>query len=207
MLVKLSGSLMVPIAFLRTRDWRYLIIPPAIFVLVFAPFIISGGETAVTNVAQRGTQHPFRFRGISLGALWETMRNVDSRTGLAIYSVALVVCVTVLLVIIYRKPLGLFEDMAMLTTGVLILAPNLHNGYLLILVLMMAPLVRKYRLHAFYFSFGFLALLADMFKWPIENFEIAFGLMVATFLIMIMSVVWLRRQAKSAGNQYDIPKS
>lgn len=198
MLIKLSGSLMIPVAFLRSRDWKYLIIPPAIFVAVFAPFIISGGQTAVTNVTQKGTQHPFRFRGISLGALWEKIQGSVPPISVTIYSVVFLVVVGLILLLIYRKPLGLFEDMSLLATGVLMAAPNLHNGYLLILVLMMTPLVHKYRLHLFYFLFGFLALVADMYKWPIENFKIAFGLMIATFIFMILAMVWVRRPFKFA---------
>ena len=202
MLIKLSGSLMIPVAFLRSRDWKYLLIPPAIFVAVFAPFIISGGQTAVTNVTQKGTQHPFRFRGISLGALWEKIQGSVPPASVTIYSVVFLIVVGLILLLIYRKPLGLFEDMSLLATGVLMAAPNLHNGYLLILVLMMTPLVHKYRLHLFYFLFGLLALVADMYKWPIENFTIAFGLMIATFIMMILAMVWVRRPFKFT-NQLD----
>lgn len=197
MLIKLSGSLMIPVAFLRTRDWRYLIVPVLIFGGVFAPFIISGGETAVSNVTQRGTQHPFRFRGISLGALWEKISGAQSSTVLTLYSIVLIICVLAVMWIIYRRPMGWFEDMALLTTAVLMLAPNLHNGYLLILVLMLTPLVRKYRLQSFYFLFAFLALVADMYKWPVENFEIAFGLMLGTFITMILAMVWVRKTQKT----------
>ncbi len=197
MLIKLSGSLMIPVAFLRSRDWKYLLIPPAIFAAVFAPFIISGGQTAVTNVTQKGTQHPFRFRGISLGALWEKIQGGAPPSSVVIYSAVLVTLVGLILLLIYRKPAGLFEDMSLLATGVLLSAPNLHNGYLLILVLMMTPLVHKYRLQWFYFIFGLSALIADMYKWPIENFKIAFGLMVITFVAMILAMVRVRRPYKS----------
>lgn len=198
MLVKLSGSVMIPVAFLRTRDWRYLVIPPAIFAAVFAPFIISGGQTAVTNVTQRGTQHPFRFRGISLGALWEKMYGPGTQTALLLYSLVWVVAVALVLLLIYRRPSGWFEDMVLLTTVVLIFAPKMHNGYLLILVLMMTPLVRKYRLGIFYFSFALLALLADMYKWPVENFPLAFGLMAGTFMVMMGAAIWIRWSAGRA---------
>ena len=90
------------------------------------------------------------------------------------------------------------EDMTLLTAVVLMLAPNLHNGYLLILVLMMTPLVKKYRMQGFYFSFALLALIADMYKWPIENFSIAFGLMLTTFIIVAIAMIWLRWPRQSA---------
>lgn len=197
MLIKLSGSLMIPVAFLRSRDWKFLIVPAAIFGTVFAPFIISGGETAVNNVTQKGTQHPFRFRGISLGALWEKIQGQPLEQAVIIYSAVLIISVALILLLIYRKPLGLMEDMTLLTATVLMLAPNLHNGYLLILVLMMTPLVEKYRMQGFYFAFALTALIADMYKWPIENFPIAFSLMLATFIILLLAMIWLRRTKTS----------
>jgi Gpi18-like mannosyltransferase len=199
MLVKLSGALMIPVAFARTRDWKYLVIPIVIFGMVFAPFIVAGGETAVSNIAQKGTQHPFRFRGISLGALWSAMHGEATRTGLIVYSTVMVVGVALILILIARKPLGLFEDMSLLTAVVLMLAPNLHCGYLLILVLMMTPLLHKYRMEGFYFLFGLLALVADMYKWPVENFEIAFGLVLATFGVIALAMVRLRWPRKATG--------
>ena len=107
------------------------------------------------------------------------------------------------LLIIWRRPMGWFEDMALLTTAVMICAPNLHNGYLLILVLMMTPLVRKYRIQVFYFSFGLLALLADMYKWPIENFQIALALMIGAFIAMILAMVWVRKSPQLAADRVD----
>jgi hypothetical protein len=200
MLVKLSGSLMIPVAFLRTRDWKYLVIPAVIFGMVFAPFIVAGGQTAFSNVAQKGTQHPFRFRGISLGALWGAMHGEATQTGLIVYSMVMVVGVALILILIARRPLGLFEDMSLLTAVVLMLAPNLHCGYLLILVLMMTPLLHQYRMEGFYFSFSLLALVADMYKWPIENFEVTFALVLATFIVLILAMIRMRWPRKTAGS-------
>ena len=84
------------------------------------------------------------------------------------------------------------EDLTLLTTAVLVLSPKLHCGYFCIPVLTMAPLVRRYRLAPFYFLCSTLALTADMYKWPVEDFDVAFGLMVAAFLVLIGAMVWVR---------------
>lgn len=201
LLIKLWGALMIPIAFLRTRDWRYLIIPPIVFGLVFAPFLIAAGRSAVFwDFTKRDTQHPFQFGGISLGALWSRAHDGRPPMSITAYSAVLVIGVAIVLALIVWKPLGLLEDLTLLTTSVLLLSPKLHCGYFSLLVLMMAPLLHKYRIAGFYFLFSLLALIADMYKWPVENFAVAFDLMVGAFLILIAAMVWLRwpRKAESA---------
>ncbi len=193
LLIKLSGALMMPIAFLHTRDWRYLIIPLIVFGLVFAPFLVAAGESAVFWDVSRGrTQHPFQFRGVSLGALWSRAHEGRPPISLAAYSAVLVIGAAIVLALIIWKPLGLLKDLSLLTIAGLLLSPKLHCGYFSLVVLTMAPLVRKYRMEAFYFIFGLLALVADMYKWPIENFSAAFGLMLGTFLVLVTTMVWLR---------------
>ncbi len=201
LLIKLSGAVMIPIAFLRTRDWRYLIIPPIIFGLVFAPFLIAAGQSAVFwDVTKRDTQHPFQFGGISLGALWSRAHEGRSLISLAASSAILVIGVAIVLALIAWKPVGLLEDLTLLMTAALLLSPKLHCGYFSLLVLMMAPLLHKYRIEVFYFIFGLLALIADMYKWPIENFAVAFSLMVGVFLVLIAAMIRLRwpRKVESA---------
>ena len=91
LLIKLSGALMIPIVFLRTRDWRYLIIPPIVFGLVFVPFLLAAGESAIFwDVSKERTQHPFQFRGVSLGALWAQAHEGQPPIGLAAYSAVLI---------------------------------------------------------------------------------------------------------------------
>jgi hypothetical protein len=197
LLIKLSGALMIPIAFLRTRDWRFLVIPPIVFGLVFAPFLLSAGKSAIFWDVTRGrTQHPFQFRGVSLGALWAGWHGGEPLLSLPVYSAILIVGVGIVLALIVWRPLGFLEDLALLTTAVLLLSPKLHCGYFSLLVLMMAPLLRRYRVSELYFSFGLLALVADMYKWPVENFAIAFDLMIGGYLILIAAVVQLRRRGR-----------
>jgi hypothetical protein len=69
---------------------------------------------------------------------------------------------------------------------------------------MMAPLLRKYRIGELYYSFGFLALIADMYKWPVENFTIAFDLMVGVYLLLIVTMVRLRWQGRT--ENLDAPR-
>ncbi len=198
LLIKLSGALIVPIAFLQTRDWRYLLIPPLVFGLVFAPFLVAAGQSAVFwEVTQKDTQHPFQFGGISLGALWALAHNGEPPISIIVYSALLAVGVVTILAFIAWKPLGLLEDLSLLTTTVLLLSPKLHCGYFSLVVLTMAPLLRKYRLEVPYFIFGLLALIADMYKSPIRNYAVAFGLMAGVYLVLIATLVWLRWPRRS----------
>jgi len=200
LLVKLSGALMIPIAFLRTRDWRYVFIPLVVFGLVFAPFLLTAGRSAVFwDVSQERTQHPFQFRGISLGALWARGHDGRPPIPLTVYSAILVIGVTFALALIAWKPRGALEDLSFLTAAVLLLSPKLHCGYFSILVLTMAPLVRRHRIAVPYFLFGLLALIADIYKWPVENFQVAFWLMVAVFAILVWTVARLRRPLRALG--------
>ncbi|MEE9618055.1 MAG: glycosyltransferase 87 family protein [Anaerolineae bacterium] len=199
-LIKLSGALMIPIVFLRTRDWRYLIIPLIVFGLVFVPFLLAAGESAIFwDVSKERTQHPFQFRGVSLGALWAQAHEGQPPIGLAAYSAVLVVGGAIVLILIAWKPLGLLEDLTLITTAVLLLSPKLHCGYLSLLVLMMAPLLRRYRITALYFLFSLLALIADMYKWPVRNYAVAFGLMAGVFVTLVATMVWMRWSRRTQG--------
>jgi len=203
LLVKLSGALMIPIAFLRTRDWKYLVIPAAVFGLVFAPFLLAAGESAVFwDVSRERTQHPFQFRGISLGALWSRAHEGQPPISLTVYSAILMGGVAVILALIAWKPRGGLEDLTLLTTAVLLLSPKLHCGYFSLLALMMAPLLRKHRITGVYFLFGLLALLADIYKWPVENFPVAFWLMVGVFGLLVWAMVRLRWSYKEEPSGY-----
>jgi hypothetical protein len=198
LLVKLSGALMIPITFLRTRDWRFLVVPPIVFGLVFAPFLISAGRSAIFwDVTKGRTQHPFQFRGVSLGALWAAGHDGKPLVGLPVYSAILIVGVGIVLGLIIWRPLGFLEDLTLLSTAVFLLSPKLHCGYFSLLVLMMAPLLRRYRIGELYFSFGVLALVADMYKWPVESFSVAFGLMIGVYLILVATMVQLRWRSKT----------
>jgi hypothetical protein len=193
LLIKLTGVLMIPIAFLRDRDWRYIIIPPIVFALVFGPFLIAAGRSAIFfDVTQGRTQHPFQFRGVSLGKLWAQGHDGELLVSLPVYSAVLVLGVGIISAFILWKPLGLLQDLTLLTTAIFVLSPKLHCGYFSLLVLTMAPLLRQYRITGLYFVFSALALIADIYKWPIENFSVAFNLMVGVFIILIVIMVRMR---------------
>ncbi|MCK4314605.1 MAG: DUF2029 domain-containing protein [Anaerolineae bacterium] len=193
LLVKLSGALMIPIAFLHTREFRYLVIPPLVLLSVFAPFLIAAGQSgdfwAITKTA---TQHPFELDGISLGVLWARAHEGQSPVSPTVYAAILVIGVALVLALVAWKPQGVLEDLTLLTTTMLLLAPKLHCGYFSLLVLMMAPLLRRYRIAGPYFLFGLLALVADMYKWPAQNYPVAFGLMAGAFVTLATTMVWMR---------------
>jgi hypothetical protein len=170
-----------------------------VFGLVFAPFLLAAGESAVFwDFGKTDTQHPFQFGGISPGALWSKIEGPPTERVLDTYSAVLVVGVVLTLAYIVWKPLGLFEDMSLLTTAVLLLSPKLHCGYFSLLVLMMAPLVRRRRLWLLYFVASLLILIADLFKFPAGNHRMALALVIAGSLAWIALMVWLRWPRRNA---------
>jgi len=100
-------------------------------------------------------------------------------------------------VFITWKRFGIVEDLTILIAMTLILSPKLHTGYFSMLALTMAPLVRSYRFAPLYFAFGLLAVIADFYKWPIENFPIAFWMMVVVLIMIFAIVVRLTRPPES----------
>ena len=118
-----------------------------------------------------------------------------------VYGAVLVTGVALVLALSAWKPQGVIEDLTLLTATMLLLAPKLHCGYFSLLVLMMAPLLRRYRIEGFYFLFGLLALVADMYKWPVQDYTVAFWLMVGVFVILVTVLVqmrWRRRVQEGA---------
>jgi hypothetical protein len=197
LLVKVSGALVLPVAFLRTRDWKYVVVPPVLFALVFAPFVLVAGESAsIWDLTRRDTQHPFYFAGISLWALWARWNEGRPLLDLTAQSVIMVLGVSAALVLIALKPRGLFEDLTLLTTTALLLSPKLHCGYFCILVLFMAPLVHRYRMGVFYLLFGLIALVTDIVKWPLEDWANAFRLIAVVYAVLIAAMAWLLRLAR-----------
>ena len=141
------------------------------------------------DTGTRDNQHPFQFDGVSLGRLWNKGAAVDAQLGLTIPSIIFVVGVAVVLLYVMWKRFGILEDLSILTATVLILTPKLHTGYFSILVLFMTPLLVKKRLVWQFMIFGLLALAADLYKWPIEDFSVAFWTMVVAFILLIWLVV------------------
>jgi hypothetical protein len=205
LLIKLTGGMMIPVAFLNTWNWRYLIIPFIVFGLVFAPFYFQAGEAAVFwDTSREHTEHPFQFGGISLGALWTKWQmSKYADPILTAYSIGFVTGVLLLLGHIAWKPAGLLPDLTLLITGVLLLSAKLHCGYFLFLVFTLAPLVTEDRLLQIgYIGFSLLALTADMFKWPIEDFPVALILMLGVYGLLIATTVTARRQDKATAPGY-----
>lgn len=200
LLIKLTGGMMIPVAFLNTRNWRYLIIPFIVSVLVFAPFYLQAGGAAIFwDTGQEHTEHPFQFGGISLGALWTKWQMAKYADPiLTVYSIGFIGGVLLLLGHIAWKPAGLLPDLALLITGVLLLSAKLHCGYFLFLVFTLAPLVTEDRLLQIgYIGFSLLALIADMFKWPIQNFPVALILMLGVYGLLIATMITARRQDRA----------
>ncbi len=203
LLVKLSACLVIPIACIGSRNWRYLVIPPVLFVLAFVPFFLLAGEDAVFwDLEQHDTEHPFQFGGISIGALWMRAREeggpLDRELHSAIlntYSVILVAGAVTAFLLILLKPRGVLEDLSLLTATVLLLSPKLHCGYLAILALTLAPLVRKYRLEVPYFAFAALALIGDFCSFPLRDYERAMWAMAGMSAALLVTIVQMRRGA------------
>ncbi len=206
LLVKLTGGLLIPVAFFKKRDWRYLIIPPLVFFIVLLPFLLLAGKDAIFwDFTTSGAQHPFQFKGVSLMTLWNAM-NVETRQ-ISILPVAilLVVAVAGAAAIIARSKFGIVEDMIILTTAVFLFSPKLHTGYFSVLVLLMAMLIKDWRLAILYFLFGALALVADFYKWPIIDYQAAFWLMVGVLILMVILTIGLHLQSQREDKITNVP--
>jgi hypothetical protein len=200
MLIKLSGALMMPVAFIHTRDWKYVIIPAVVFGLAFAPYLLTAGESAVFwDVSGDNKQHPFQLHGISLGNLWRHGHNEVPLISLRAHSIILVVGSALAFVFIAWRPLGLPEDLILVTVTGLLLSPKLHTGYFALVVLMMAPLVRRYRVAWLYFPSGLLVMLADMCKSELGAYNVALGLLAGGFLLLICAIVRFRWTGEAEG--------
>jgi Gpi18-like mannosyltransferase len=204
-LVKLSGAFIIPIALIHYRNWRYLVIPPLVFVLVMAPFLIIAGSDAIFfNPGTENAQHPFQLQGVSLGALWNRMQGETGQLPLWFISAAMIIIVAVTLLLIAWKKNGLLQDMILLTTAIYVMSPKLHTGYFSLLIMLMAPLIRKRVTAIFYLLFGAIAIVADFYKWPIADFQIAFWLMVVTLVMLVGLAVSLSVLPQSERTQSNM---
>lgn len=191
LLVKLTGAIPLPIGFWYSKKWQYGIFPPFVFLLGMIPWFITVGRAAMFwDTGTRDNQHPFQFDGVSLGRLWNKGNLFDMQIGLTGPSIIFVGGVCLVLIYVMWQRFGILEDLTLVTAVVLMLTPKLHTGYFSILVLFMAPLVVKHRRISPFLLFGVFALAADLYKWPIENFYVAFSLMLLTFVVLI----WLLTQ-------------
>lgn len=206
MLVKLSGAIVLPVAFLHTRKWVYLVVPFVIFFLVFSPFLaLAGRDAMVWDVTQERREHPFQFRGVSLGALWNSFHDVSQHVPLDVYSVILILGVALAFLFIAWKRFGYLEDISILLAVIFILSPKMHTGYFSILALTLAPLLRPYKLQLSYFALGLIAIVADMYKWPVENISLAFWLMVVTYAITAWIAIRIAREDQSVESASTLP--
>lgn len=194
MAVKLTGAVVLPIAILHSFKWQYFIITPLVFLLILSPFLVLAGEDAMFwDVNQEHAEHPFQYGGVSLGSLWNRFHDEAQQIPVQVPSVIFLIGVGITAVYLTWKRFGVLEDLTILIAIVLIFSPKLHTGYFSMLVLTMALLIRPYRLVPVYFLFGFLALVADFYKWPIENFQIAFLMMVFVLALLLYAVLRLTR--------------
>jgi Gpi18-like mannosyltransferase len=203
-LIKLSGAFIIPVALIHYRNWRYLIVPPLVFTLVMAPFLILAGSDAIFfNPGTDRAQHPFQFKGVSLPALWNQMQGESSQLPLWPVSAAMIIIVAITLIIIAWKRFGILEDMILLTTAIYIVSPKLHTGYFSLLVMLMALLIRSKVTAVLYLLFGAIAMVADFYKWPIADFKMAFWLMVVTLIILVGLAISLTALPRSREVQID----
>jgi len=201
LLIKLSAALMIPVSFLNQRDWRYLVIPLAVFGLVFAPFYFSAGHTAVFwDLSQDHTEHPFQFGGISLGWLWVRGHGEPAGAILWAHSTALIFGVFLVLAMLAWRPGGVFRDLSILLGAVLLLSPKAHAGYFVLLALALAPLVSRYRIRIPFLVFGVLVMLASMMKFPLRAYDLGFILMVANSLVLGAALVRVYQRSVDCGD-------
>jgi hypothetical protein len=200
LLIKLTGVLIIPVAFFQTRDWRYFVIPVVVFSLVFGPFLLAAGKSAVFwDVSGERTEHPFKYRGISLGNLWRRGHDGKPPLSVEVYSAILIAGTAVTLAFIAWKPQGLLEDLTLLTAIILLLSPMVHCGYFSVLALAMAPLLRKYRITGVYLLSGLVFLVADFQKSPLGNYLVAFVLVAVGFALLIAAIVQIRWPRRVGG--------
>ncbi len=186
MLVKLWGALLIPVAFLSTRQWKYLVIPFLVFGLAFAPFLITAGQSALFfNPSTSGGEHPFQLGGISPATLLSELTDYPVVNLIPLLSGLFIFGVLCILGLIAWKQPGILESMALLLVVILLLSPKLHTGYFSILVVTIAPLVRSYKLKIPFFGMGLCALIADFIKFPLHHYALALILILLVDIILV----------------------
>lgn len=192
LLTKLSAALVIPVALWHKRDWRYLVIPPLVFLLGMAPFLLLAGRDAIFwDFTTRDAQHPFQFDGVSLVALWNRGAGETGQISLVPVVVLMIVGIGAVTVFLAWKRFGVLEDLMILVTAIYVLSPKLHTGYFSLLVMLMAPFVRKWWQIALYIFFGGVAVVADFYKWPIVDYQSAFWTMVVALALLVTLTVGL----------------
>ncbi len=204
MLVKLTGALLIPVAFLHRRDWRLLVAPLLIFTLVMLPFVALAGRAAFFwDLQTDNAEHPFQFDGVSLGNLWNKFHPPEQELSVTLMSIVFLLAVAGMASAIVWRPRGLYEDLVLLLIPILIFSPKLHTGYFSLLAVAAAPLLARYRLYIPYFALGVLVLVADFAKFPLRDYPLGLGAMALASLTLIAIAVRLlisnqRADARSA---------
>lgn len=192
LLVKLSAAVVLPVAFLHHRKWHYAILPGIVFAAGMAPFLLLAGRDAIFwDFGTGGAQHPFQYRGVSLVGLWNQFHT--EQIPLLPMSILLVAATAVAALYIAWKQPGILQGVIILVAAVFLFSPKLHTGYFSVLVLAMAPLLKKWATVGLYWLLGLVAIVADFYKWPIVNIEAAFGWMVVTLALMCVLAYQLCR--------------
>jgi hypothetical protein len=208
LLVKLWGLILLPIAFLHTRDWKLLVIPVLVFAIVFAPFLVTAGQSAlIWNPGTFNAEHPFQLDGISLGALWVRWQGTGQEVILPFMIILLGVGVCITGALVLWKRVGVLEDLSILLSVILLLAPKLHAGYFALLAFTLSPLLRRYRLAAPYFLIGALVIILDYYKYPIRNYPVSIALLGVVSILLITVIVSLFKKRPRPEAYQDSPSS
>lgn len=194
LLVKLTAAVVLPVTFLHHRKWQYLILPALVFLLVMAPFLVLAGRDAVFwDVGTSHGEHPFQYQGVSLAGLWNQFNGESAQVPLLLMSALLVIGTALALLYIAWKQPGILQGLVLLVTVIFLFSPKLHTGYFSLLVLVMAPLLKDWKMVGLTWLFGLVAVVADYYKWPIVNLQAAFIWMVVTMAIvgfLAFRLVW-----------------
>ncbi len=212
LMVKLTGAIMWLIVMIESVQfpdnriswkkrpsiiWQNFIIPPLVSLLIIAPFLAKAGRSAMFwDVSQKHTEHPFQYGGVGLAALWNRFHDLPLQIPLQWSSYLFLIGIGLTVLIITWKQYGITRNLAILMAMILILTPKLHTGYFSLLILPLALLVKPYKLLPLYFSLGIVAMTADFYKWPIENYPVAFTLMTITILLLIGIVIRLTHSSQ-----------
>jgi hypothetical protein len=206
LLVKLWGLILLPIAFLHTRDWKLLVIPVLVFAIVFAPFLITAGQSAfIWNPGTFNAEHPFQLDGISLGALWVRWQGTGQEVILPLMVILLCVGVCTASALVLWKQPGVLEDLSILISIILLLSPKLHAGYFALLAFTLSPLLKPYRLKTQYFLMGALVIILDFYKYPLRNYPVSIALLGMVSILLITVIVSLfRKHPKPEADQDNL---
>jgi hypothetical protein len=195
-LTRLGGIILVPVAFLQERNWKYIVIPVLVAALLFVPLLVLGGKDAVTvTSAGEHLQDTFKFDGVSLCRLWNTTHDRDHAIGIRPMLAILLAGILVALALIAWKRFGLFENLTLLLAVALLLSPKLHTGYFSLLAFAMAPLVKKNGAGVLYMIIGALSLIAAYYEFPLKNMDTAFWYMAVVSALVVMLVPLLIRRS------------